>query len=81
MNANFHLQVVYELTPNAQIWPRALNSTLGGDESKIYLVVADLGSDVGQGLDFISASPSPPISTSSLVAPYPPSWVVATPHI
>lgn len=43
----------YELTKNAQIWPRALNGTLGGAADKIYLVTADLGSDVGQGLDFI----------------------------
>ncbi|KAF7351596.1 Acid protease [Mycena sanguinolenta] len=42
-----------ELTPNAQIWPRALNSTLGGEEGKIYLIVADLGSNSGSGLDFI----------------------------
>ncbi|TFY78615.1 hypothetical protein EWM64_g5399 [Hericium alpestre] len=46
--------VSYELTPNAQIWPRALNSTLGGDEGTIYLVVSDLGSPSGQGLDFIN---------------------------
>ncbi|KAI0345956.1 acid protease [Trametopsis cervina] len=43
----------YELTANAQIWPRALNSTLGGEEGKIYLVVADMGTNSGQGLDFI----------------------------
>ncbi|KAJ7143506.1 acid protease [Mycena crocata] len=42
-----------ELTSNAQIWPRALNSTLGGDENKIYLITADLGSNSGSGLDFI----------------------------
>ncbi|KAF7348297.1 Acid protease [Mycena sanguinolenta] len=42
-----------ELTPNAQIWPRALNSTLGGEEGKIYLIVADMGSNSGSGLDFI----------------------------
>ena len=56
--------VSYELTPNAQIWPRALNSTLGGDASKIYLIVSDLGSPSGQGLDFISActAPSPPLA-------------------
>ena len=44
----------FELSPNAQIWPRSLNSTLGGEEGKIYLIVADLGSQSGQGLDFIS---------------------------
>ncbi|KAJ7791223.1 acid protease [Mycena olivaceomarginata] len=42
-----------ELTPNAQIWPRSLNSTLGGDDDKIYLITADLGSNSGSGLDFI----------------------------
>jgi len=45
--------VSYELTPNAQIWPRSSNSTIGGQEGKIYLVVADMGSPSGQGLDFI----------------------------
>lgn len=49
--------VTYELTPNAQIWPRALNATIGGEEGHIYLVVADLGSPSGQGLDFISKYP------------------------
>ena len=44
----------YELTANAQIWPRSQNSQLGGDEGKIYLIVADMGSPSGQGLDFIS---------------------------
>jgi hypothetical protein len=46
--------VQYELTPNAQIWPRELNSELGGSESDIYLVVSDLGNPSGQGLDFIN---------------------------
>jgi len=46
----------YELTANAQIWPRAYNSTIGGESGRIYLVVSDLGSNSGQGLDFISAS-------------------------
>lgn len=46
--------VSYELTANAQIWPRSLNSTIGGEEGKIYLVVSDLGSESGQGLDFIN---------------------------
>ncbi|KAM5546169.1 hypothetical protein V8D89_000295 [Ganoderma adspersum] len=43
----------YEFTPNAQIWPRALNTAIGGDADSIYLVTADLGSDSGEGLDFI----------------------------
>lgn len=46
--------VSYELTPNAQIWPRSQNSTIGGDDGSIYLVVADMGTPSGQGLDFIS---------------------------
>ncbi|KAJ6585319.1 acid protease [Mycena capillaripes] len=50
----FHIgDETFELTANAQIWPRALNSTLGGDEDKIYLITADLGSNSGSGLDFI----------------------------
>ncbi|TFK52340.1 acid protease [Heliocybe sulcata] len=44
----------YELTPDAQIWPRSLNSTIGGTEGNIYLVVSDLGSQSGSGLDFIN---------------------------
>ncbi|KAI0087775.1 acid protease [Irpex rosettiformis] len=46
--------ISYELTANAQIWPRSLNSTIGGEEGKIYLVVSDLGSPSGEGLDFIN---------------------------
>lgn len=38
-----YFQVSFELTANAQIWPRALNSVLGGEEGKIYLVAADVG--------------------------------------
>ncbi|EMD39767.1 hypothetical protein CERSUDRAFT_71628 [Gelatoporia subvermispora B] len=44
----------FEFTANAQIWPRALNSVIGGEEGKIYLVASDLGSPSGQGLDFIN---------------------------
>ncbi|CAK5284004.1 unnamed protein product [Mycena citricolor] len=47
------VQQTFELTPNAQIWPRALNSTLGGQDGQIYLITADLGSNSGSGLDFI----------------------------
>ncbi|KAH9057474.1 aspartic peptidase domain-containing protein [Lactarius vividus] len=46
--------VQYELTPNAQIWPRVLNTAIGGTEGGIYLIVSDLGSPSGQGLDFIN---------------------------
>ncbi|KAF8125701.1 acid protease [Boletus edulis] len=46
--------ITYELTPNAQIWPRALNSVLGGQQNRIYLITSDLGSPSGSGLDFIN---------------------------
>jgi hypothetical protein len=32
----------YALSPNAQIWPRALNTAIGGNASAIYLIVADV---------------------------------------
>jgi cathepsin E len=45
----------FELTANAQIWPRALNEFIGGKRGRIYLVVNDIGSlDIGEGLDFIN---------------------------
>ncbi|KAG1789277.1 acid protease [Suillus plorans] len=44
--------VTYELTPNGQIWPRSLNTAVGGDANSIYLVIADTGSLSGSGLDF-----------------------------
>lgn len=48
------LQTTYGLTPNAQIWPRSLNTAIGGSADDIYLVVNDIGSDSGSGLDFIN---------------------------
>ncbi|KAG1802548.1 aspartic peptidase domain-containing protein [Suillus subaureus] len=44
----------YALTPNAQIWPRALNTYLGGSANYIYLVVNSIGTPSGEGLDFIN---------------------------
>lgn len=44
----------YALSANAQIWPRALNTAIGGVSNGIYLVVADLGTNSGQGLDVIA---------------------------
>jgi hypothetical protein len=44
----------FELTPNAQLWPRALNTDIGGVAANIYLIVADLGTSSGQGMDFIN---------------------------
>ncbi|KAG2032182.1 aspartic peptidase domain-containing protein [Suillus americanus] len=44
--------VTYELIPNGQIWPRSLNSAIGGTTDGIYLIVANSGSNSGSGLDF-----------------------------
>ncbi|KIY42838.1 acid protease [Fistulina hepatica ATCC 64428] len=44
----------FELTPDAQVWPRTLNTDIGGTSSDIYLIIADMGSDSGDGLDFIN---------------------------
>jgi len=43
----------FELTPNAQIWPRKLNTLIGGTAGSYYLIVASSGSPSGQGLDFL----------------------------
>ncbi|KAG2101600.1 acid protease [Suillus discolor] len=45
-------ELTYELTPNAQIWPRSLNSAIGGTTDGIYLVVSSTGTPSGSGLDF-----------------------------
>lgn len=47
-------QVTYELTANAQLWPRSLNTLIGGTAIQVYLIVNDLGSPSGEGLDFIN---------------------------
>ncbi|THH21222.1 hypothetical protein EW146_g287 [Bondarzewia mesenterica] len=44
----------FELTANAQIWPRAINSAIGGTSNNVYLIVGDLGTPSGEGLDFIN---------------------------
>ncbi|KIJ65854.1 hypothetical protein HYDPIDRAFT_87296 [Hydnomerulius pinastri MD-312] len=44
----------YELTANAQIWPRSLNSAIGGTSDNIYLIVSDIGTNSGSGLDFMN---------------------------
>lgn len=46
--------VTYALTPNGQIWPRSLNTYIGGSSSYVYLIVSDIGSNSGSGLDFIN---------------------------
>jgi len=44
----------FEFTANAQIWPRALNTLIGGTANNIYLIVGNLGTPTGEGLDFIN---------------------------
>ncbi|KAI0675925.1 aspartic peptidase A1 [Trametes maxima] len=46
--------VVFEFTANAQIWPRALNTAIGGSADYIYLVLGDIGTPSGEGLDVIN---------------------------
>ncbi|KAF8879852.1 aspartic protease [Infundibulicybe gibba] len=43
-----------ELTPNAQLWPRALNTAIGGVAGNIYLIIGDLGTPSGEGFDFVN---------------------------
>jgi len=44
----------FTLTANAQAWPRSLNTLIGGVANDVYLVVNDLGTPSGEGLDFIN---------------------------
>lgn len=44
----------FALTANAQLWPRALNTAIGGTASNFYGIVNDLGTNSGEGLDFIN---------------------------
>ncbi|KAG2078728.1 aspartic peptidase A1 [Suillus decipiens] len=58
---NFHIGIeTFSLIPNAQIWPRSLNSMIGGQEHSIYLIVCDISTetseenDEGDANDFIN---------------------------
>ncbi|KAG2114236.1 aspartic peptidase domain-containing protein [Suillus discolor] len=54
-NLNFHIgSETYTLTPNAQLWPRALNTALGGSSKALYLVVTNIGTPSGEGFDFVN---------------------------
>lgn len=54
-NLDFHIGGdIYTLTPNAQIWPRALNAVIGGTSDRIYLIVSNLATPSGMGLDFVN---------------------------
>ncbi|KAF5385370.1 hypothetical protein D9615_001228 [Tricholomella constricta] len=46
--------VTFEFTANAQLWPRALNTAIGGTTNNIYLIVGNLGTPSGEGFDFIN---------------------------
>ncbi|KAG2073323.1 acid protease [Suillus decipiens] len=39
----------YTLTRNGQIWPRSLNTMIGGGAGSIYLIVRDMGVEIGEG--------------------------------
>ncbi|KAG2070089.1 acid protease [Suillus decipiens] len=50
---NFHINgETYSFTPDAQIWPRSLNTVIGGHQGSIYLIICDIGTRSGSGLDF-----------------------------
>lgn len=50
---DFHIdKETFSLTPNGQIWPRSLNPKIGGKEGSIYLIVCDIGTRSGSGIDF-----------------------------
>ena len=44
----------FKFTPNAQNWPRSLNTLIGGTLDRIYRVVNDIGTPSGWGLDLIN---------------------------
>jgi len=44
----------FEFTANAQIWPRALNTDIGGVSFDIYLIVGSLGSSSSAGFEFVN---------------------------
>ena len=46
----------FELIPNAQIWPRALNTAIQGNQGSIYLAVQDSGK-LFLGVDFVLGMP------------------------
>ncbi|KAG2366336.1 aspartic peptidase domain-containing protein [Suillus spraguei] len=49
-NLNFNIDnKIFALTPNAQIWPRALNYKIGGQQGSIYLIVGDIGVRFNKG--------------------------------
>ena len=43
----------FSLNANAQIWPRSLNTYIGGTADSIYLIVGDLHNLWGDGMSFV----------------------------
>jgi hypothetical protein len=41
------------MSPNAQIWPRSLNTQIGGNAQSIYSIVSDLGNGTQPGMQFV----------------------------
>ncbi|KAG1784940.1 aspartic peptidase domain-containing protein [Suillus plorans] len=57
-NLNFHIgSETYALTPNGQIWPRVLNTYIGGSSNAIYLVIHHIAAPSGEGFDFVNGYP------------------------
>ncbi|KZV75451.1 family A1 protease [Peniophora sp. CONT] len=42
----------FELTPDAQLWPRTLNTNVGGGADKLYLAMGDMGTNSTRGFSF-----------------------------
>lgn len=55
----------YTLSANAQIWPRSLNTAIGGSSSSIYLVVNDVSSFATPLYHIRLISPNPSIARHS----------------
>ncbi|KAJ7236841.1 aspartic peptidase domain-containing protein [Mycena rebaudengoi] len=43
----------FEFTANAQIWPRALNTLIGGSAKNVYLIIAELEPTNGEDIDIV----------------------------
>ena len=43
----------YEITKNAQTLPRSLNTVIGGNSTSFYIIIGDMGSNGGEGLDIV----------------------------
>ncbi|KAG6813705.1 hypothetical protein H0H92_008112 [Tricholoma furcatifolium] len=46
--------VDFELTPNAQLWPRAFNTLIGGSNDFLYLVAINLDVSINPGFNFVN---------------------------